>query len=227
MFKGTEPKKKFDKVFFKIVEGSIRRKVDEGTEGAVVRKWNAGGKSGTSHEVVLDSLFGRIVGLDFYDGEYEGSKYTTLNITLEDDEGEKAVLGVGVTSKYAMDIMQKLPNIDLNEAVKIRPYSFTPDGEEKEKIGVEILQRDPVTGNFTEKKSSYFHKWDGKRSTLQNGFPDRDKPYDEQTTGEREIYKITRREFLVNYIKTKVAPKLAEVTSDGEYPVGPTDMPPF
>lgn len=205
-----ETKKDTNKVFLKIIEGTLKQSVKEGTLGAEARSWQAGGKSGVAHEITFPAAFGKITNVSFFDGEYEGKKFKTLNITLDENEdGKTPVIGVGVTTKYAQDIMKKLPNVNFEEEVRIRPYSYVPEGEEKNVVGVEITQRDKE-GKFTKKCDNYFIKnvfKDGQERWLPtNGYPERNKPWSEQTEAEREIYKITAKSFLIEHTE-KIAAK--------------------
>jgi len=190
-----------NKIFLKIIEGSLRQSVPEGTHDAILREWQAGGQTGTVHEIVHKAAYGKIIDVSFYDGEKDGRKFKTLNITLDENEdGKTPVIGVSVCTKYAQDIMKKLPNINFDEEVRIRPFSFIPDGEEKNVVGVEITQRDKED-NFTKKVENHFIEkktTDGIEKWLPiNGFPAREKTYNEQTDEEREIYKIQVRSFLI------------------------------
>lgn len=211
---GIEKSIKNDKIFLKIAEGALRQPVPKGTPGAEERDWQAGGESGTAYELVHNAVFGRIVAVDFFEGEKNGKRFTTLNITLDaDEDGKFPRLGVPVGSKYAQDIMKKLPNVNFLEEVRIRPFSFTPDGEDKEITGVEITHRGS-DDKFSKKVENYFTKKDGEKWVQVNGFPIRSKPWSEQSEGERKIYRIQVEEFLINYTKENIIPKVAQVTTD-------------
>jgi hypothetical protein len=211
---GIEKETGSNKVFLKIIEGSLRQAVPAGTPDAVEREWQAGGKTGVSIELVHKAAFGHITEVSFYDGESDGRKFTTLNITLDENEdGKKPVIGVGIGTKYAQDLMKKLPSVDFKDEVRIRPFSYIPEGEDKNVTGVEILQRDG-TGAFTKKVNNFFIKQEGEKWIPTNGFPVRPKPYEDQTEEEREIYKIQCRAFLMRVIKEKIAPKVALIEND-------------
>lgn len=204
-----------DKMYFKVVDGSFRRAVPAGTPGAVEREWTAGGKTGIAVEMEYKQLFGFIKNIEFYDGEYEGKKFTNLQLTLDEDEetGKTPVISIGSGTKYAFDLYHKLPNVDFTKDVRIRPFSFIPEGEDKSLTGIEIMQRDN-TDQFNKKISSYFFKKDGEKNVPVNGFPEREKPYDEQTEEEREIFKIKRKGFLIAYTKENIIPKLEKPSAD-------------
>ncbi len=217
-------------VYLKIVDGSLRQKVEKGFVGAIAREWKAGGKEGTTHELSHKAAFGLITKIEIYEGEYEGKKFQTLNVHLdENDIGMTPVVSVGLATKYAQDLMKKLPNVNLKEEVRIRPYKYLPEGEEKDVTGVEITQRDH-TGNFEKKIQNHFIKKtvDKKGTetwTPTNGFPVREKAWSDQTDEEREIYKIQCRGFLSRYTREHYQELTANETQQQEETSSQDDEP--
>jgi hypothetical protein len=210
-----EQEKNNNDIYLKIIDGSLRQKSQEGMPEAVRREWMAGGKSGTAYEIVHPAAFGRIVDVSFYEGEHEGKKFKTLNVTLDENEdGKNPVISVGVGTKYAQDILKKLPSVNFDEEVRIRPFSFIPDGEEKAVTGVEITQRDRDE-KFTKKCDNFFIKKEKvgneEKWLPANGFPARNKPFSEQNDEEKEIYRIQVRSFLVNYTTENIVPRFSKV----------------
>lgn len=203
-------KNESDKVFLSIVQGTLRQSVPEGTSGAVVREWEVGGKRGVKHEMVFSAVRGRIVGVDIYEGESGNRKFQNVNITLDSEDSDKfPVISVGTGTRYGQDILKKLPNVNFLEQVRIRPYSFVPDGEDKPVTGVELTQQDG-TGNFNKKITSFFHKKVNDKWEAQNGFPTPEGDIKDYQTDDWDIfYKKTRR-FLVDYTKERIVPKFAQ-----------------
>src|SRR5580704_9060198 len=102
-----------NKQYLSIVQGSLRQSVPEGTPEAVRREWEAGGDKGVKHEIVFKAITGRITNVYFYDGESGGRKFQNLNVVLDENEhGKQPVISVGVGTRYASDIMKKLPQVD-------------------------------------------------------------------------------------------------------------------
>ena len=200
-----------NKQYLSIVQGSLRQSVPEGTPEAVRREWEAGGDKGVKHEIVFKAITGIITDVNFYDGESNGRKFTNLNIVLDENEsGKKPVVSVGVSTRYASDILKKLPGVDFTQEVRIRPYAFTPEGEEKTVTGVEITQKDR-SGNFTRKVDSYFHSKAGDGKTLiKNGFPKPDGDTREYTSDDWQAFYVQVRRFLVNYTKEHICPKFEQ-----------------
>ncbi len=194
-----------NKQYLSIVQGSLRQSVPEGTPDAIRREWEAGGDKGIKHEIVFKAITGIITNVGFFDGESNGRKFTNLNITLdENEEGKQPVISVGVGTRYASDILKKLPSVKFDEEVRIRPYAFTPEGEDKTVTGVEITQKDRM-GNFTRKVDSFFHAQAGDGKWVsKNGFPVPEGDVRAYTTDDWDIFYKQVRRFLVNYTKQNV-----------------------
>lgn len=206
------------KIFLKIVDGTLRQEVTKETVGAVKREWKAGGEVGEKWELPYPAVSGRITEVSFFEGEKDGRRFQTLNIQLDQNEdGYIPVISVSTNTKYARDIFSKLPSVHIGEEVRIRPYKFLPDGQEKEVVGVEITQRGQ-DGTFSKKVDSYFFEPVHKNGVLTyvptHGFPVRNKPWSEQSDADREIYRIQVRQFLIDYIKENIIPKLAQFKED-------------
>jgi hypothetical protein len=202
-----------DKQYLSIVQGSLRQSVPEGTPDSVRREWEAGGDKGVKHEIVFKAITGIITDVNFYDGESNGRKFTNLNIVLDENEsGKKPVISVGVSTRYASDILKKLPGVDFAQEVRIRPYAFIPEGEDKTVTGVEITQKDR-SGNFTRKADSFFHAKAGDGKTIvKNGFPKPDGDTRDYTSDDWQAFYVQVRRFLVNYTKEHVCPKFADTS---------------
>lgn len=214
-------------IYLKIVQGTLRQDVHEGTKDAIRREWEAAGRKGVKHELVYKSIIGKITGVSFYDGEYEGKKFQSINITLdENEEGKNPVISTGVETRYGQDLMKKLPSIDFDEEVKIMPYSFVPDGEEKEKTGVSILQRDGI-GQWNTKIKNFF--WDEKTEKSTNDFPEPEGKQD-YDSDDWKMYYTRVKKFLVNYTKANVCTKFQPKEQNpfdevAESPIDPASIP--
>lgn len=102
--------------------------------------------------------------------------------------------------------MKKLPNVNFDEEVRIRPYSYIPNGKEKPTTGVELMQRDAVTGQFTRKVESFFDSYDekAKKFLTRNGFPTPEGDTSSYGSDDWKIYFLTVKRFLVNYTKENI-----------------------
>ena len=231
----SEEKRDSNKVFWSIVQGKFKTEVPETHPDAEVRHWEAGGKKGTKIERSIDSLRGKITDIQFYDGEADGRKFSTLNIVLDKNElGKKPVISTNISTRYAQDLLKKIPEIDMEEEVRFRPFSFTPDGEDKVITGLEITQKDKM-GKFTNKISSFFHFQDGAgKWKAKEGYPMPDGDTSSYTSDDWQIYFKQVNRYLVNYCKEKTIPALqalkADITANApiEYPkndISPDDIP--
>lgn len=194
------------KIFLGIAGGKIVQTVPEGTPGAVKREWEAGGRKGVKFELQHDNITGTIEEVYFYEGESDGRKFTSLNIKFDKGEnGKYPVLTISPTTKYGQDLMKKLPGVNFREDVKIRPFKFIPDGEDREVTGVEIKQRDG-TGQFNKKINNFF--WDAIKKTGKNGLPS---PTDEEKeNSDWEMYYKRVDRFLVKHTKEVVCSKFVK-----------------
>ena len=189
-----------NKIFLGIVEGSLRQTVKQGVEGAVMRNWEAGGKSGTKWELAYPAVSGHVKNISFYDGEHDGKKYTNLQIEFDENEnGNSPIVSVGARTRYAEDIMMKLPNINFEEEVRLRPFSFVPEGEDRAVTGVEVLQRSG-TGNFDKKIDKKFTK------DKPNGMPE---PSDDERN-DWTLYFRRRNNWLRQYTTEKICSKFID-----------------
>jgi len=227
-------KQQSDKLFITIAEGALRQSVPEGTPDAQKRTWQAGGKSGVKNELVYNAVVGMITDVTFYDGEHEGKKFQTLNIQLDAEEGAPApVISAGIDTKYAGDLMKKLPNVNFDEEVRIRPFSYIPNGKEKPTTGVELMQRDPVTGNFTKKVESFFDSYDeqAKKFISKNGLPTPQGDVTRYVSDDWKIYFLQVKRFLVDYTKENISARfqVANLPKPVEYDktngMNPDDIP--
>ncbi len=121
-------------------DGTIKVKVDKGTEGAVLREYeDSKGNKGEKWELVYGDLSGIITGIEIRDGKFGEELIITI---------DGVILQVNLDSNFGTDIAQKLPNVDLDIEATLAPYSFTPNDSDKEKKGVSITQLDKKIENF-------------------------------------------------------------------------------
>lgn len=145
-------------VFLSVIGGSMKQKVEEGTEGCHTREYeDKDGNMQIKHEITHKNIKGRIVGVEF-DKKPWGT--LMLEITVQGADGSKAQLSLADNSRYAMDFMEKFPNIDLGEEVQLNPFDFTPKAakgkEAKRRTGVSIIQGVLADGEPNKIKTAYF-----------------------------------------------------------------------
>lgn len=211
--------------YYSINEGKFKKKVTEDTAGAIARKWETpDGKSGIKYELHYNALFGTIVDIKIVDGEYGKQVLATLD---EDEDGETPILALSVNSKYGVDFLKKLPNIDLTKEVRIMPFSFTND-DEKEVTGVRIDHKG-ADEKFTEKVNNFFS--DGEKSI--NGYPDPEPNAKENYSKEdwKNYFSYVVPKFLIAYATDNVLLKFNGKTTENKMPdypeeeINPDDIP--
>lgn len=165
-----------------LADGQFHLEVPEGTEGAKVREYETSDKKvGKKIELTFDTLEGMITSLTFKEGEYGNQLYLGI---------DDVVVCMGVASSYAEDVMKKVPNIDFEKPVTLKPYALETEAG-KTKKGITIMQDG-------EKIKGYFY--DAEKKENLHGMPN---PKDDTSkyTKERWIrYFMDVREFLVEYL---------------------------
>jgi hypothetical protein len=180
------------KTFAQVIsDGSIRVKVDENTPGAVKREYETpDGKTGIKWEKVYQSLSGVINSLEFKDTDY--GQFMNLEV-------DGIVLSLNTEGSFAQDLMKKLPSVNLDEEIKITPYSFTGESGKNLK-GVTIMQ-----GGLKIKS----HFWDEENKKVLNGLPTVSKEASQNYQKyDWKIFFIGIKKFLINYNLTNVVPKI-------------------
>jgi hypothetical protein len=77
---------------------------------------------------------GMITDVTFYEGEHEGEEIPDAQHQLDAEEGSPApVISASIDTKYASDLMKKLPTVNFDEEVRIRPFSYIPNGKENQR----------------------------------------------------------------------------------------------
>ena len=207
-------------LWYAINEGKFKRKVSEDTEGAIPRRWETrDGKSGIKHELHYNALFGTIQNLKIVDGEY-GQQ---VLIELDKDENDQTpIIALSLNSKYGVDFLKKLPNIKLDQEVRIMPFSFENDNG-KEVTGVRIDHRDSED-KFKAKVNNFFSDGGNPAKSI-NGYPDPAENARETYSKAdwRNYFSYVVPKFLVDYTNTNIVPKFHSETPKSTMPDYPED----
>lgn len=186
-------------------DGKLHERVDEDTEGAKIRTKKE--QDGTVVDV-LDKDKNQIWELT-YPGITatikgtpklrEGDYGSNINIDLEDEEGNQFVLSLKVDSQYGERFMEALPNLDLNEPVEFKGYSFKPRGQEQKVRGLNIYQGDDADEVENKVLSAFAVKDGDSWDVLIKGYPmpDSKKKY---TSEKWKIFFGQRREWVLDYL---------------------------
>lgn len=167
-------------------DGTFRFPVPEGTPNSVERKWTVDDKSGVKHELVWKSITGKITNVEIVVASF-GS---LLQITVNDEAGDLTI-SIPQGNNFAIDLMKKLPNVNLEKEVKLTPYSF--ENEKGQAVKGVTLEQEGV------KITNFFY--DGEKNI--NGFPTPEGDTTKYTKNKWKSYFGTVEDFLVEYIKTK------------------------
>jgi hypothetical protein len=174
-----------------VIGGELREKVEEGTDGAKKREYEKhDGSTGVKWELSYGGLEGLIESIEFDDTDF--GKVMIIGI-------DGIALSVGTESNYFGSLARRLPNIDLASPVHLKPYAFTPKGEEREKRGFSVQQRG-------EKLKDFFY--DGKKNL--HGMPE---AKDCNDSDDWKVYFLSVKKFLIKYIEENIIPKLPEANS--------------
>jgi hypothetical protein len=190
-------------LYYTIIDGTFRRRVPEGTPGAIRREYETkDGAKGEKYEMVIDALEGTIEDMIIVEGDYGRQ----LSITLDKNvDGVNPKLQFGVETTYGEDVLKKLPAVDFTQPVKFRPFNFTDQSTGKEVRGVEMKQGDNKLQNF-------FWDYDAKKAI--NGAPEF--TGDKDSKDDWKVHFLTVRKFLVGYFHEKVQPKLGKPAATSE-----------
>jgi len=183
---------------------ALKQEVPEGTPGAERRDWTVGNKSGTKWEITYDGVAGIIKNIEIKTTKFDdGASVRNLYITIEDEVGEM-VLSDKTQNRFAIDILKKLPSMDLSKVYRFSPYSFK-SGEKSVK-GVLISEGDKYVKDVTPKVENFF--FDGTKSI--NGIPELKKAYETMTINQRNAYYGDVEDFLVEYAEKNIMPKFVK-----------------
>ena len=210
---------KFDGTYASILaDGSISVKCEPNTPGAKMREYEDSQTHETKikWEKVYTELSGLITKINFMDGDF--GKVLHMRVV---DGADVVDLGFSTNSNFGEDLMKKLPNVDFNQPIIIKPYSFDDKVTKKNKKGVSLIQGD-------RKITSYFSEMvNGKAVSINDiPVPEAGKNYDKD---DWKVYFITVRKFLVNFIEENVVPLIQNIETIkenvGGVEVAPEDAP--
>lgn len=199
-------------------DGTLREKVNENDDGATRREYKTrDGATGVKFERVFDSVRGKITNVFFRDGEYG----MQLGLTFTDEDENVIHVMSNTQSNFAEDIMKKLPDIDLDHSMWMKPYAFEDDNSKLRK-GVTFMQGE-------RKIKSIFSDPDTKE--LKNGYPAPEGDTKEYDNEDWKMYFMKARKFLIKYTQEHICPRYAtkqQKEADkafNDYPAAGVDYP--
>lgn len=195
------------RLLYVLADGLLREQVDETTEGAKLRvvKDDDGTVKAEKWELTYPGVKGFITGVTTYDGDYG----TNINIAIKDTDDEEFILSLKANSKYGEDFLHKLPNINFEEAITIKPYNFETDG--KKMTGVSLAQGDTkITNAYNWKNES--GEWE---ST--DGYPQVDENKKPKNSDGWMVFFTQRREWVIENLTERGLLKTTEPTENKDF----------
>jgi hypothetical protein len=186
-------------------DGKFHQKSREGAPDAELYEWKneKTGESGNSWDIVYNEVEGRITDLYFYENEYG----KTLNVVVS-WEGDAATIQLKIDQNYAEDLMKKLPGVNFEEEVRLRPYNF--EGDDGKKIrGITVSQLD---GREWEKLPNYFFEKETKET--KHGFPEPEGNTKKYDRDDWKAHFIRARKFLINYVEEHIVPEIKKYAGE-------------
>jgi len=184
-------------IYYSIIDGTFRRRVQEGTEGAVKREYETPkGEKGVKHEIIVKDIIGFVRDINIFEGDYGRN----LQITLDPNEqGVSPKLQISVENNYGEDMLKKLPNVDFKKEVSFTPFAFTDEKTGRDIRGVTIMQDN-------EKIKGFFY--DPDKGEPINGMPGiPDKARTEFSKDDWKMHFLNVRKFLIDYFEKNVHPR--------------------
>lgn len=177
-------------IYTVLADGAFHTQVPEGTQGAVRREYETSdGKKGVKHELVAQSIGGRINSINIYEGDY-GKQ---LQVAIGDEGKTELTIYLSASSPFGEDFMKKLPNIDTDKDVKLTPYAFEDD-KGKKRRGLSIQQGDV-------KIEGFYHEEKDEKIVAKNGYPEVPAEAEKWDSDDWKLYFATARKFLLSKVQ--------------------------
>ena len=185
-------------------DGSLRLEVEEGTPKAVKRDWEMDGKTGTKFELIYKSVKGIISNISLYKLEWG----TNLVIELTSENGQKINISANADKQFAEDMFAKIPNLDFNKVVTIKPYSFTGKKSGKPIKGVDFVYGVDKEGKDI-KTENFFKKWDDDKKTwvYMNGLPEPKGDVEKFSTDKWKAHYLECKIHMTDHFTENIAPQ--------------------
>ena len=195
------------RLLYVLADGKLREQVDETTEGAKLRvvKDDDGNIKAEKWELTYPGIKGFISGVTAFDGDYG----TNILIAIKDANDEEFTLSLKAKDRYGEDFLHKLPNVDFEKEITIKPYNFT-DGERKV-TGVSLTQDEVKLQNAFNWKDE-----DGNWQSLE-GYPQVDENKKPKNSDQWMVFFTNRREWVIEYLTEKGLLTTSEPAEDKDF----------
>ncbi len=209
----AEPLKIEGTTYLKFKKGNVVAKGEEGAKHVKARIIDFGDMKGeTTFEVQMESITGVVSRVQVVKGNYGEELLLTIPNAVgkvfmgagsfEERHMELTVISLSTSGMgYFETLAQKLPAINLDKEVTLKPYDFIPKGKEHSNTGISVMQDgEKITDYFRDDKGKAIH-----------GAPEAD------IGGEHDDWKEffeERRKFLKKFIRKNIAEKEEEAQAD-------------
>lgn len=127
--------------YLNIADGKLVQRLQEANSSTTERVTKTGK---VVHELKFKSVTGVLTNVTVNENDY-GKQW---HVSLE-DEGNKYIITMPYSSRYATSFLKQLPNIDIHTKVTIMPWSMVSKDDASKKItGVTTYQHDIKTAPF-------------------------------------------------------------------------------
>jgi hypothetical protein len=193
-------------------DGKFHQQSEEGAPGAELYEWETERSSGSSWDIIYNEIEGRVSDIRFREVEWG----LMLDISIAWEDGG-ATISLNAAHRYAEDLMKKLPAINFEEEVRLRPYNYKPKGSEKTYIGIAVYQ---LNGREWDKLEGVFFNPETKENLLgyPGDFPKKNPKTKKYDSNEIKIFNLKVIKFLTDYTTDNVIPKVK--SSSGYAPSG-------
>lgn len=193
------------KITRKITKEEYERRIAADPQDNVrAREWSTPKDSGIAYEETYSALSGKIVAINIRDHEQYGR---SIAVTLRQKSGAEGIFTVGTGSQYGISLMERLPNIDFGEEVRIN--AFAKIVNENTRYSIYLNQGKNRVESFFKKYNPETEEW-----TISHGYPEvsekEKKKYGDKYWSQRYFPECSV--FLVEYIEKNIAPKVNELT---------------
>lgn len=197
---GLSVSEKGSKTYLSIINGKLAQKVPAGTPNAVSRENK---NKQIINELLYDTLDGVITGLRMKDSDFG------RELVVEIQSGiDKFTLNIPMESKYFDTFCYKINSVNLNNEVKIAPYSFDPNDGKGKKTGINFYQNGV-------KLLHYYSPEDPKGKPFPDG--------KELSDSKWKIYKLQERDWLADMI-VELSKKMGGAQETPQQPLSIKDL---
>jgi len=182
-----------NEIYVTCANGVFSKRVPEPTKGSITRKIEKGPNIGKEiHEEHFEYFEGQLVSITTNESENYGKQWVfKFDISETPSDKKFVVYQVGYDNGYAINILSRLPNANLEKDIRMSAYAFT-DENGKEKKGITLFQEG--------KKIQPAYTKDAP-----NGLPQMKKV----KVNSKEVWdKTDMLEFLENMVNTEIIPNL-------------------